>query len=225
MAIFLWAYFVVVLIYAFKGTLVVHEIGHYIVLRYLYRIPDCGIVIGDIHGDYQTEKSIAGIQVKYFSKSEDKRAHATKGISYPWNQVYANPNAWKAKIFAIAGAGMEFMTAVILIFIGLVIVNKHLTSPLMTLITAIVMIILVFMSVLIPCLKLWDGSNHAVQLKNDTVRSLTKTDYAQSDRMLLSKNGKGLILLYTLGACVVFYLVFRTLIQALEGYMYYLLFL
>ncbi|MFX3643290.1 MAG: hypothetical protein ACE3L7_32360 [Candidatus Pristimantibacillus sp.] len=217
MTIFLWAYFVAALMYACKGTLVVHELGHYIVLKYIYRDPDCGIIIGDIHGELRTEKIIAGVQVKFFSKSENKKVHGTKGICYPWNEVYAKPKSWKAKVYAIAGAGMEFIMASLLITIGLFIIHAHTTSPWIELITTIVMIILIFMSILIPCLKLWTGSNQAVQLKNNTVKSLTKTAYGQSDRMLLCKNGKALLILYTLGAGLVFYLVFVTMIRSLEG--------
>lgn len=219
MTIFLWAYFVAAIMYACKGTLVVHELGHYIVLKYIYRDPDCGIIIGDIHGDLQTEKSIAGVQVKFFSKSENKKVHGTKGICYPWNEVYAEPKSWKAKVYAIAGAGMEFIMASLLITIGLFIIHTHTTSPWMDLITAIVMIILIFMSILIPCLKLWTGSNQAVQLKNKKVKSLTKTAYGQSDRMLLFKNGKTLLIFYTGCTCAIFYLVFVTLIRSLENFL------
>lgn len=224
MTIFFWAFCVAALLYAFKGTVVVHELGHFFVLKFLYKDPDCGIILGDIHGVLLKEKTIAGVPVKFFSKSENKKVHGTKGISYPWNEVYAKPKSWKAKVYAIAGAGMELIMASLLTTIGLGIVYTHTTSLLMKLVASIVMIMIILVSILIPCLKLWTGSNQAVLIKNNLVKSLTKTAYGQSDRMLLFKNGKALLIIYTGCSCVMFYVVFVTLLRSLENFLTFWMF-
>lgn len=224
MTIFLWAYFVAALMYTFKGTVIVHELGHYIVLKFVYRVPGCGIIIGDIHGDLRTEKTIAGVDVKFFSKSSNNKEHRTKGISYPWNEVYTKPKAFKAKLYAIAGAGMEFIVASVFVVIGCIIVQMHTTSPWLELFTSLVMIVLIFVSILIPCLKLWTGSNQPIEIKNQIVKSLTKTDYGQSDRLLLFKNGKTLLIFYSGCTCLIFYRVFITMMKSLENFLNYWMF-
>ncbi len=174
-------------LYRTTSTLI-HEIGHYLILRYVYKDHRSGVIIGDINGKPVKSTRFLGVPISFYSRP--KEGKLTRGIAFPWDIVYSGPKHLRI-LYSIAGPASEFLVGILIFLLGLYVVHaSHFPNYLYFVLTLLMLCISVnpiLVSVVKLCLSM---HKQPIQIVNVSMRELTGTQEAYTDGRLIRDNSK-----------------------------------
>ncbi|GAA0847984.1 hypothetical protein GCM10008915_56450 [Bifidobacterium pullorum subsp. gallinarum] len=171
--------------------------GHYLILKLVYRESRAGIVLGDINGSREKSFKVCGIPVIKYSRPA-KKLRQTRGLAYPWNHVYFGSRKWKLLLFAIAGPAAEGMVGIVFMIMGIWLALFEQNHHYVTLLISFLVLSTNMMTLFFPCIKLWEGKRkEAMEIRNKDVQALTNTTFGFTDGRLIWSHSRLLFWIYT----------------------------
>lgn len=98
-------------------AVIIHELGHLVVLRLIYKDSNSGIAFGNVKNKLIFNTKLFGIPAKRFAFFQPFNIKGSIAFVFPWDQVYNDRLKYRTFLFAIGGFMSEFACSILLYFI------------------------------------------------------------------------------------------------------------
>jgi hypothetical protein len=184
----------------FLSSTIIHEIGHYLVLKFVFKEKDCGICLGNVKGRELTTFKFLGIRWRIFSLN---KLSGSVGFVYPWNNLESQNKFIKILFYASGSlANLAVSVLLLIICISVKALNFHVYLYLKV-------FSLIFGLELIVNLLIGIFTRHKTEFSLET-KKITKVESGYNDGYWLFKFSKLsflLLLIINIGYLCIFYII------------------